>query len=55
MKEQSFKPPSSTIATHIDIYKVEGTLINKSKSVLDKKVDRSLSKHTFLDEIERIG
>jgi len=34
---------------------MEGTLINKSKSVLEKKVDRTLSKHSFLDDIERLA
>lgn len=49
MKEKSGKPASSTNFIHADVYKVEGTLINKSKSVLDKKVDRSLSRNSFLD------
>lgn len=35
-----------------DIYTVEGNLLTKSVSSLEKKVDRSLSKHSFLDSIE---
>lgn len=52
MKEQSFKPGASTKLHNSDIYNVETTLLNKSKSQLEKKVDMSLIKHSYLESIE---
>lgn len=51
MKESCSKPPLSTFFCDTAKYNVEGSLINKSKSVLEKKVDRTLSKHSFIEEI----
>jgi hypothetical protein len=51
MKEQSTKPPPSTAACYSDTYNLETSLINKSKSVQSKKIDRSLSRNSFIDEV----